>query len=50
MTEHHILIEPTDVWLFRDGRPFNRGQDHSAQSVFPPLPTVMQGVFGKHTI
>jgi CRISPR-associated protein Cmr3 len=45
-----LLIEPTDVWLFRDGRPFNRGSDHRAESVFPPLPSVLQGVVRSHYI
>ena len=45
-----LFIEPVDVWLFRNGRPFNRGSDHLARSVFPPLPTVMQGVIRTHHI
>jgi len=45
-----LLIEPTDVWLFRDGRPFNRSSDHRAESVFPPLPSVLQGVIRSHYI
>jgi CRISPR-associated protein Cmr3 len=39
-----VFLEPLDVWLFRDGRPFDALSDHRAQSVFPPLPTVAQGV------
>lgn len=39
-----LFIEPVDVWLFRDGRPFNAGADHRARSLFPPYPSVMQGV------
>jgi CRISPR-associated protein Cmr3 len=45
-----LFIEPIDVWLFRDGRPFDRGTDHLARTVFPPLPTVMQGVIRTHHI
>jgi CRISPR-associated protein Cmr3 len=45
-----LFIEPVDVWLFRDGKPFNRGSDHRARSIFPPLPTVMQGVIRTHHI
>jgi len=45
-----LFIEPVDVWLFRDGRPFDRGSDHLARSIFPPLPTVMQGVIRTHHI
>lgn len=39
-----IFIEPTDVLLFRDGRPFSAGEGHRARSVFPPTPNTMQGV------
>lgn len=38
-----IFIEPSDVLLFRDGRPFAAGQDHRAVSVFPPSPLTLQG-------
>lgn len=38
-----IFIEPTDVWLFRDGKPFDAGSDHRAKSLFPPNPTTIQG-------
>ena len=38
-----LFIEPSDVWLFRDGRPFDALSDHRAVSLFPPLPTVLQG-------
>lgn len=38
-----LFIEPTDVWLFRDGCPFDAGSDHRAASVFPPPPSVIQG-------
>jgi CRISPR-associated protein Cmr3 len=43
-----LFIEPVDVWLFRDGRPFNAGTDHRARSVFPPYSSVMQGVIRSH--
>lgn len=43
-----LFIEPVDVWLFRDGRPFSAGSDHRAQSLFPPYPSVMQGVIRSH--
>lgn len=36
-------IRPQDVWLFRDGRPFSAGEDHSAHSMFPPTPLTVQG-------
>lgn len=38
-----IEIQPQDVWLFRDGKPFSAGEDHSARSVFPPSPLTVQG-------
>ena len=38
-----LFIEATDVWLFRDGRPFDAGSDHRAASIFPPEPTTIQG-------
>lgn len=38
-----IFIEPSDVWLFRDGRPFSAGEEHVARSLFPPSPLTVQG-------
>jgi CRISPR-associated protein Cmr3 len=38
-----IFLEPLDVWVFRDGRPFSAGEDHHAKSVFPPSPFTVQG-------
>lgn len=38
-----LFLEPIDVWLFRDGRPFDAGSAHRAESLFPPYPTVIQG-------
>ncbi|MCS7177917.1 MAG: type III-B CRISPR module-associated protein Cmr3 [Anaerolineae bacterium] len=43
-----LFLEPIDVWLFRDGRPFDARSDHRAQSLFPPYPTVMQGILRSH--
>ncbi len=44
-----LFIEPIDVWMFRDGRPFDAGSQHRAVSLFPPPPTVMQGALrSKH--
>lgn len=43
-----LFLEAVDVWLFRDGRPFDAGQDHSATSRFPPYPTVIQGAVRSH--
>ncbi|MDI7276942.1 MAG: type III-B CRISPR module-associated Cmr3 family protein, partial [Anaerolineae bacterium] len=39
-----LFLEAVDVWLFRDGRPFSAGSDHRARSLFPPLPTTVQGM------
>jgi len=36
-----LRIEPLDILLFRDGRPFGLGD--SARSVFPPSPLTFQG-------
>ncbi len=44
----NLFLHPEDVLLFRDGKPFNRGEDHHARSVFPPLPSVMQGAIRSH--
>lgn len=39
-----IFIEPSDVLLFRDGRPFSAGEGHRARSLFPPTPNTTQGM------
>lgn len=44
----HLFLEAIDVWLFRDGRPFDARSDHRAASVFPPYPTVIQGAIRSH--
>lgn len=38
-----LKIEPLDVLLFRDGRPFSAGEDHHATSLFPPNPSTVSG-------
>lgn len=43
-----LFLEPMDVWLFRDGKPFDAQSDHRARSLFPPSPLVMQGVIRSH--
>lgn len=43
-----LFLEPVDVWLFRDSKPFDAGSDHRARSLFPPYPSVMQGVIRSH--
>jgi CRISPR-associated protein Cmr3 len=42
--QKQVFIEPSDVLLFRDGRPFSAGEGHRARSIFPPTPNTMQGV------
>lgn len=39
-----VFIEPLDVWMFRDSKPFSAGQSFFARSLFPPQPGTMQGV------
>lgn len=39
----HLFIEPGDVLVFRDGRPFDAGSDHFASGPFPPLPLTIYG-------
>lgn len=38
-----IWLEPLDVLLFRDSRPFTGGESHRARSLFPPSPLSFQG-------
>jgi CRISPR-associated protein Cmr3 len=45
-----LFLQPIDVWLFRDGRPFDAGSAHRAESLFPPYPTVIQGAFRTHKL
>lgn len=44
----HLFLEAIDVWLFRDGRPFDALSDHRAESLFPPYPSVIQGAIRSH--
>lgn len=39
-----LFLEPLDVWLFRDGRPFTAGSDAMARSRFPPAPYTIYGM------
>lgn len=45
-----LFIEPQDVWMFRDGRPFDAGSAHRASSMFPPFPTVLQGAIRSNQV
>lgn len=38
-----LYMQPTDVWLFRTGHPFNAGETDYARSMFPPSPLTVQG-------
>jgi CRISPR-associated protein Cmr3 len=39
-----LMINPTDVWMFRDGKPFTSGDNHIATSLFPPSAITVQGM------
>ena len=45
-----LFLSPMDVWLFRDGRPFDAGSIHRAESMFPPYPSVIQGALRTHQL
>lgn len=38
-----LFIEPSDVWFFRTGKPFTKGEDQWAATHFPPTPNTIQG-------
>ncbi len=38
-----IFIQPCDVLLFRTGHPFHAGENHYADTLFPPTPETVQG-------
>lgn len=44
MSAKTIFVEPSDVWLFRDGRPFAPNERGRAVSLFPPTPQTTQGI------
>ncbi|MEM4721193.1 MAG: type III-B CRISPR module-associated protein Cmr3 [Candidatus Methanomethylicaceae archaeon] len=45
-----IFIEPLDVLLFRDSKPFSGGEDHLARSVFPPAPSTVYAAIRSHLL
>lgn len=45
-----LFIEPLDVILFRDGKPFGAGDSFSAKTLFPPFPTAFVGAIRTATI
>jgi len=48
MTLQWVFIEPVDVWMFRDSKPFTAQESFYARSLFPPQPGTMQGVIRSH--
>lgn len=46
----NLFLEAQDVWLFRDGRPFDAGSAHRAESLFPPHPFTLQGAIRSHQL
>lgn len=45
-----IFIEPNDILMFRDGRPFAGGDDHFAKGIFPPSPATFYGALRSHIL
>lgn len=45
-----LFIEPNDVLMFRDGRPFAGGDDHFARGVFPPSPATLYGALRSYIL
>lgn len=45
-----LFIEPNDVLMFRDGRPFAGGDDHFARGIFPPSPSTIYGALRSHIL
>jgi len=44
MSGQWVFIQPQDVWMFRDSKPFTAQQSFNARSQFPPNPQTLQGV------
>lgn len=47
-TQQWVFIEPDDVWMFRDSKPFTAGESFFARSMFPPQPGTVQGMIRTH--
>ncbi len=45
-----IFIEPNDVLMFRDGKPFAGGDDHFARGSFPPPSSTIYGTIRSHIL
>jgi CRISPR-associated protein Cmr3 len=54
MSDLWLLVEPADVWLFRDARPFTAGESAFAAGQFPPRPATLAGalrtLIGRHLL
>lgn len=45
-----LFIEPNDILMFRDGKPFSGGDDHFARGTFPPPPSTFYGALRSHIL
>lgn len=45
-----LFVEPNDVLMFRDGKPFSGGDDHFARGTCPPPPATIYGAFRSHIL
>lgn len=45
-----LFLEALDVWMFRDGKPFNAGEGHVANTLFPPSAHTIQGALRAFTL
>jgi CRISPR-associated protein Cmr3 len=50
MNHDWLFIQPEDVWMFRDSKPFAAQQSFVARSMFPPTPQTMQGIIRSHVL
>jgi len=45
-----LFLQAVDVWMFRDGKPFDVGGGYRAESIFPPFPSTIQGAIRSHEL
>jgi len=45
-----LFLEPNDVLMLRDGKPFSGGDDHFARGSFPPSPSTLYGALRSHIL
>jgi len=45
-----LFLQAVDVWMFRDGKPFDVGGGYRAESMFPPFPSTIQGALRSHEL